>query len=79
MSVFATLDKLESRIERITGGPAIRVSATQARERSVRPDKRAMELDAVPPPTTRAFYGPSCSCKRGLEGGAAPERGPSWR
>jgi peroxiredoxin len=45
--VFATLDKLESRIERITGGPAIRVSATQARERSVRPDKRAMDLEEL--------------------------------
>jgi peroxiredoxin len=45
--VFAALDKLESRIERLTGGPAIQVSATHARERSVRPDKRAMDLDEL--------------------------------
>ena len=38
--VFATLDKLESRIERITGGPAIRVSAT-AGEGAQRPSRQA--------------------------------------
>ncbi len=46
--IFAALDKLEGSIERITGGPAIQIGATRARERSVRPDdKRAMELEEL--------------------------------
>ena len=35
---------LESRIERLTGGPEFQVGGAQARESSVRPDEHAMEL-----------------------------------
>jgi peroxiredoxin len=45
--VFAALDKLDSRIERITGGPQMRIGATRARERSVRPDERTMDLEEL--------------------------------
>jgi peroxiredoxin len=45
--VFATLDELDSGIERLTGGPEFQVGAAQARERSVRPDRRAMELEQI--------------------------------
>ena len=45
--VFAGLRGLDSRIERITGGPEIQVGAAQARERTVRPDERAMELEEL--------------------------------
>jgi peroxiredoxin len=45
--VFAGLRGLDSRIERITGGPEIQVGAAQARERTVRPDERAMELEQL--------------------------------
>jgi peroxiredoxin len=45
--VFATLDELDSGIERLTGGPEFQVGAAQARESSVRPDRRAMELDQI--------------------------------
>src|ERR671916_305045 len=37
--VFAALEGLDGEIERITGGPEIVVSAAEAREGSVRPDK----------------------------------------
>ena len=45
--VFATLDELDSGIERLTGGPEFQVGAVQARESSVRPDRRPMELDQI--------------------------------
>ena len=45
--VFAGLRGLDSRIERITGGPELQVGAAQARERTVRPDERAMELEEL--------------------------------
>ena len=45
--VFAGLRGLESRIERLTGGPEFHIGAAQARERSVRPEERAMELDQL--------------------------------
>ena len=45
--VFATLDELDSGIERLTGGPEFQVGAAQARESSVRPDRRAMELEQL--------------------------------
>lgn len=45
--VFAALDKLDVQIRRLTGGPEFRVTAGQARERSVRPDRRAMELEEL--------------------------------
>ncbi len=45
--VFAALDKLDSKMERIAGGPAIQIGAAQARERTVRPDERAMELEEL--------------------------------
>jgi peroxiredoxin len=45
--VFATLDELDSGIERLTGGPEFQVGAAQARESSVRPDRRAMELEQI--------------------------------
>ena len=48
--VFAVLDELDSRIERLTGGPEFRIGATQARESSVRPEGRsAMELEELTP------------------------------
>src|SRR5215203_2025588 len=45
--IFAVLDELDSRIERLTGGPEFQVGAAQARESSVRPDRRPMELDQI--------------------------------
>jgi peroxiredoxin len=45
--VFAGLQGLDSRIERLTGGPEFQIGAAQARERSVRPDERAMDLDQL--------------------------------
>ena len=45
--VFAGLRGLESRIERLTGGPEFQVGAVQARETSVRPDERTMEMDQL--------------------------------
>jgi len=45
--VFATLDELDSGIERLTGGPEFQVGAAQARESSVRPDRRPMELEQI--------------------------------
>ena len=45
--VFAGLRGLDSRIERLTGGPEYQIGAAQARERSVRPDEPAMELDEL--------------------------------
>jgi peroxiredoxin len=45
--VFATLDELDSGIERLTGGPEFQVGAAQAGESSVRPDRRAMELEQL--------------------------------
>ena len=44
--VFATLDGLDGKIERITGGSELRVTAEEARE-SVRPDKRPMTLEEL--------------------------------
>jgi hypothetical protein len=46
-AVFAALDGLEgSTIERITGGPELRVTAEEARE-SVRPDKQPMTMEEL--------------------------------
>jgi peroxiredoxin len=45
--IFAGLRGLDSRIERLTGGPEFQVGAAQARKTSVRPDERAMELDQL--------------------------------
>ena len=45
--LFAVLDELDSRIERLTGGPELQVGGAQARESSVRPDRRPMELDQI--------------------------------
>ena len=48
--VFAVLDELDSRIERLTGGPEFRIGAAQAMESSVRPEWRsAMELEQLTP------------------------------
>jgi hypothetical protein len=44
--VFAALDGLDGKIERITGGPELRVTAEEARE-SLRPDKRVMTLEEL--------------------------------
>jgi hypothetical protein len=44
--IFAALDGLDGSIERITGGPEIRVTAEEARE-SVRPDKRPMTMEEL--------------------------------
>jgi peroxiredoxin len=45
--VFAGLRGLDSRIERLTGGPELQVGAAEARESSVRPNERAMDLDQL--------------------------------
>ena len=45
--VFAGLRGLESRIERLTGGPELQIGATQARENTVRPNEHAMDLDQL--------------------------------
>ena len=47
--IFAVLDELDSRIERLTGGPEFQVGAAQARETSVRPERRTMELEQLTP------------------------------
>jgi hypothetical protein len=44
--VFAALDGLDTKIERITGGPEFMVTAEEARE-SVRPDKRVLTLEEL--------------------------------
>jgi hypothetical protein len=44
--VFAALEGLDASIERITGGPKLRVTAEEARE-SVRPDKRPMNMEEL--------------------------------
>jgi hypothetical protein len=45
--VFAALEGLDASIERTTGGPEIVVSAAEAREGSVRPDKPQITLDQL--------------------------------
>ena len=45
--VFAGLRGLESRIERLTGGPEFQVGAAHAEETSVRPDEPAMDLEEL--------------------------------
>ena len=45
--VLAALKGIDASIERITGGPEVVVSATEAREGSVRPDKPTMTLDQL--------------------------------
>jgi AhpC/TSA family len=44
--LFAALDGLDAKIERITGGSELRVTAEEARE-SVRPDKEPMTLEEL--------------------------------
>jgi hypothetical protein len=46
--VFAALEGLDGSIERITGGPELRVTAEEARE-TVRPDKQAITLEQLFP------------------------------
>ena len=45
--VFAAIEGIGAGIERITGGPEVQLGATRASERSVRPDKRPMELEEL--------------------------------
>jgi len=45
--LFSALGGLESGIERITGGPGLTIGAFQARQNSVRPDRRALELEEL--------------------------------
>ena len=45
--VFAALKGIDAAIERLTGGPEIVVSASEARNGSVRPDKPVMTLDEL--------------------------------
>jgi len=47
--VFAALDGLDTSIQRITGEPEFAVSAPEARESSVRPDKRTITLEQLVP------------------------------
>jgi hypothetical protein len=44
--VFAALDGLDGGIERVTGGPELRVTAEEARE-SLRPDKQPMTMEEL--------------------------------
>ena len=44
--IFRALDGLNGEIERITGGPELRVTAKEARE-SVRPEKRLITLEEL--------------------------------
>ena len=54
--IFAALDELEGRIERVTGGPEILVTAAQARESSVRRDRHAIELEQLTPYYRGVFF-----------------------
>ena len=54
--VFTALDGLDVQIRRNTGGPELGVTAAQARERSVRPDRRAMELEELTPYYRGLFF-----------------------
>lgn len=51
--VFAALDNLDedaqfgSRIERLTGGPELRTTASEARDNSVRPNRSPMDLEEL--------------------------------
>jgi peroxiredoxin len=65
--VFAALDKHDVQIRRITGGPELRVTAAQARESSVRPDRHAMELEEL---TTyyRGVFFTTVALKKRFEG-----------
>ncbi len=47
--VFAALDGLDARLERVTGGPEFRVTAARARETSVRPNRPPLELEQLVP------------------------------
>jgi peroxiredoxin len=54
--VFTALDELESRIERLQGGPEFQVGAAQARETSVRQGRHAMELEQLTPYYRGVFF-----------------------
>ena len=54
--VFAALEGLDGSIKRITGGPEIRVTATEARKGSVRPDKRPITLEELVPYYRGVFF-----------------------
>ncbi len=47
--VFGAMKRLDARIERRTGGPETRVTAVEARETSVRPDRDAIDLEQIVP------------------------------
>jgi hypothetical protein len=61
--VFAALDGLDTKIERITGGPELRVTAEEARE-SVRPDKRPMSFEQLLPYYRGVFFATVAMRKR---------------
>jgi AhpC/TSA family len=54
--VFAALDGLDTSIERITGEPEIAVTAPEARESSVRPEKRQITLEQLIPYYRGVFF-----------------------
>jgi peroxiredoxin len=54
--VFAALEGLDTSIERTTGEPEIRVTAPEAREGSVRPDKRPITLEELLPYYRGVFF-----------------------
>jgi len=53
--VFAALEGLDGSIERITGGPELRVTAEEARK-TLRPDKRTITLEQLFPYYRGAFF-----------------------
>src|SRR5215210_4728787 len=65
--VFAALAGLDTSIQRITGEPEFAVSAPEARESSVRPDKRTITLEQLVP-YYRGVYFPTVALKKRFGG-----------
>jgi hypothetical protein len=70
---FATLDGLDGSIERITGGPEVRVTAAEAREGSVRPDKPPITLEQLFPYYRGVFF-TTVALKKRFDGWGRPGR-----
>ncbi len=71
--VFAALEGLDGSIERVMGGPEIRVSAEEARRDSVRPDKPARTLDYLTAYYRGVFF-TTVALKRRFGGWGRPGR-----
>jgi hypothetical protein len=68
--IFAALEGLDGSIERITGGPEIRVPATEARE-SIRPDKSSITLEQLFPYYRGVFF-TTVALKKRFDGWGRP-------